>query len=227
MLRILIALSWLLALSTQATSGELACDTPLVAVAASDEALAERICTTAGTALQQMSDCGMRLTEPVTIQVIDGLTPTDPRCLGLFHCDSGRIEMIAPDHVEAALGGESFFGELPPDEFYDSIVVHELAHAAAYQTRQGPLKSLTDTEYLAYAIQFRFLSDETRTEFVSNHAVAEPVEPQALNEAVLAFAPGVFAIKAWKHFSQPENGCAFVDALLSGKQTLSVRGLVP
>lgn len=169
----------------------------------------------------------MRLTEPVAIVVIEGLTPRDPRCLGLFHCENSRIEMIAPEHVEAAIDGDSYFAELPPAEFYDSVVVHELTHALAYQTRQGPLGSLTDTEYLAYAMQFQFLSDETRTEFISNHAVAEPVEPQALNEVVLAFAPGIFAIKAWKHFSQPGNGCSLVGALLSGEKTLSVGGLSP
>ena len=226
-LRHLILISWLFALATEATSNELVCDNPLLTVVAQDAALANRICVAAEKAVEKLSDCGMRQTDPVTIEVIEGLTPNDPRCLGIFHCDSAHIELIAPEYVEAALGDGSFFAEIPSAEFYDSIVVHEITHALAHQTRQGPLSSVTDTEYLAFAMQLQFLSEDTRAEFLSKHAVAEPVKPQALNEAVLAFAPSVFAIKAWKHFNQPENGCSFVDALLRGDQALSVPGLVP
>ena len=169
----------------------------------------------------------MEQTEPVVIEVIEGLRREDPRCLGLFHCDTSHIELIAPEHVAMALGEGSRFAEIPAAEFYDSLVAHELAHALAYQTRWGALGSVADTEYLAYAMQLESLSAQTRAGFIARHPVTEPVKPQALNEAVLAFAPAIFAIKSWIHFSQPENGCSFVRALLTGEETLAVPRMIP
>jgi hypothetical protein len=34
--------------------------------------------------------------------------------------------------------------------------------------------------------------------------------------------PDLFAVKAWQHFSDPENGCGFVWRLIRGETTLDL-----
>jgi len=196
------------------------CSSVAVTVSADEAALTERICAAAGRAVDLMAACGITQTEPVQIEVIDGLNPDHPDCAGIFHCSEARIELVAPDYLTEALGADHPFIEIPRDPFYDSLVAHEMAHALAYQTRQGPLKSTSATEYIAYAMQVSSLPEDIRAAFLSNRSVTEPVTPMALNEVILAFSPADFAVRAWKHFQAPENGCRFIQRLLDGENLL-------
>ena len=223
--RCLVAFGWLVALPVASESSELKCNDLAATVVVKEPELGNRICSAAERAVEQLSDCGIHQTEPLMIEVVEGeIFLKGTSCLGIYHCGQALIQLVAPDTVEAALGDDHTFAEIPSSEFYDSIVVHEITHALVHQTRQGSLSSVVATEYLAYAMQIEFLSEETRTKFISNHPVTEPVTPDALNEVILAFSPAIFSIKAWKHFSQPENGCAFVRRLLNDEHEFTSSG---
>lgn len=207
------------AVATAATQ----CSTTSVVVSANDAELSERICAAAGRAVELLEACGIRQSEPIRIDVIDGLIPNHPNCAGIFHCSESKIELVAPDVLAKALGADHPFMAIPRDRFYDSLVAHEIAHALAYQTRQGPLETIAATEYIAYAMQMLFLAEDVRAAFVSQHPVTEPVKLMALNEVTLTFSPADFAVLAWKHFEAPENGCRFIQRLLNGEELMSIQ----
>lgn len=226
--RYLIAICWLVALSGESRSGELKCAGAVATVVATETALGNRICAAAERALEQLSACGIHQREPLKIEVAEEeISLEGTSCLGIYHCGQSLIQIVAPEDVRAVLGNHDTFAEIPATEFYDSIVAHEITHAIVHQTLQGILSSVAATEYIAYAMQIEFLSENTRTEFISKHPVTEPVTLDALNEVILALSPAIFSIKAWKHFNQPENSCVFVQGLLSGEYELSSPGFRP
>lgn len=197
------------------------CSSVPVSVTASDVSLSERICDAADRAVELLAGCGLEQSEAVRIEVLDGINLEHPSCAGVFHCSKAKIELVTPRDLAKALGRDHPFLEIPRDAFYDSLVAHEMAHALAYQTRDGPLQGTAETEYIGYAIQLSFLPEDVRTAFLSTRPVAEPVELIALNEVILAFSPAEFAVRAWKHFDAPENGCRFIRRLLDGEVLLS------
>ncbi len=215
-----VLLSLAIALGADAGAAPLECTGAMVTVAAPGAALAERLCAVAARATAQFHVCGMVQTEPVHVEVLDCPLPGDPDCAGRCDCRGNRIALAVPGRIIEALGEGHPFAAMPAADLYDSLLVHELAHAFAYQTRGGPLTSVAATEYVAYAMQFEFLPAAVRDAFVAAHPVARPVRPVALNDVILAFSPGIFAVKAWLHFRQPGNGCGFVRGLLDGTVSL-------
>ena len=200
------------------------CPTLPLSVTTDDAALSERICDAAQRAAKLSAECGISQSEPVQIQVLDGLNSDYPKCAGIFHCAEAKIDLVAPDSLAKVLGTDHPFLEIPRDILYDSLVVHEMTHALTYQTRNGPLDGTAETEYIAYAIQMWFLPEDVRTSFLSRHPITEPVTLAALNDVILGFSPAVFAVRAWKHFEAPENGCQFIQRLLDGENLLSING---
>lgn len=84
-------------------------------------------------------------------------------CHDLYYCGKYHIELLTEERLQEKQSEIELFSKLSPKVYYDSILVHELAHAA-YDTVECPFGDTytATSEYLAYALQLRFLSDEDR-----------------------------------------------------------------
>lgn len=200
----------------------LLCDTPLLAVAGADAATQRRVCSAAQTALPQLATCGLTLTRPVTIQVHERIDGPSEHCAGLYTCGTDRIEILSPSAAAEIMPAGSIFAELPSDTYYDSLVVHELAHALVDQADCPGPGCDAGREYVAYALQIASLTQEGRDAVEAWRDIPRPVDEARLNDYLLYFKPDVFAAYAWAHFDGSGGGCDFVSRLMTGEISLAL-----
>ncbi len=196
------------------------CETPLVFVDTDDQELHERVCGVVALAIPILERCQLKLTEPVTISFSDGLGSPNEVCLGLYHQGKAKVELLRPEAFEKAQVKSRSWKEIPIDEHYDSIIVHELAHAHVGQVAPAGPACSADWEYIAYAMQIASLSASTRDDFIAGTGVSPPISVEELNPLMLGLSPSSFAARSWLHFSDPENECEFVGQVIRGERTL-------
>ncbi|NDR56479.1 DUF6639 family protein [Aliiruegeria sabulilitoris] len=203
-----------------ANAAPLACGTPLVRVDTVDRALHARICEIVASALPLLENCHLKLTKPVTIIFSDDLENAHGPCFGLFHPGKKQMELLTPKAFAQAHDKSDSWGAIPVAEHFDVIVVHEFVHALVDQTARGERNCTADEEYIAYAMQIESLSETTRSALLEDVDASPPISLEELNPILLGFAPPRFAVKSWLHFSEPGNGCDFIQKLMRGDVTL-------
>ncbi|SIS75877.1 hypothetical protein SAMN05421759_10351 [Roseivivax lentus] len=190
-----------------------ACENGLVAVKDAPEALSARICAAADLAISLFAECGLSLAAPVEVSLRDSI---DPPCFGLFHCGERRIELLTPEAMAEGLRGESVFAHVPPLRFFDSVVVHELAHALYDQVDCPFASCMATAEYMAYGYQIDSLTPQDRAPIAGAEGADEPVPRDMINPFIVMMAPDRFATAAWHHLQQREDVCAWRQGIMSG-----------
>lgn len=196
-----------------AALAQTSCDGIDVTIETEDADLAGRLCALAETSAASLAECNLAVPHPLQIEVKQSL---DWNCLGLFHCGTSRIELLDPASFARAVEDEGPFAGIPIAHHYDSVLVHELAHAA-YDDRNCPLATCpVNQEFIAYAMQVRSLSHADRVQFEASSPIEPSEARRYLNAGMLAMAPDRFAFAAWWHFSRQEDPCAYVGAIAAG-----------
>jgi hypothetical protein len=184
-----------------------------VTVIGADPALAARTCTASDTAFALFVQCTLTAPGPIIIEVKHNI---DAECLGLFHCGESRIEILAPPIMETVRLPDSMFADIPVERFYDSIVVHELAHALYDQVPCPYSSCVTTAEYLAYSFQIESLSPQDRAPILAAHPPDFTIPRDRINMMILMMAPKRFAGAAWTHLNQRNDRCAWIEGIMSG-----------
>jgi hypothetical protein len=177
------------------------------------------ICSLAARATEQLATCNLTVPAPVTIAVIPEL---EDRCLGLYHCGQGRIEILAPgDYAPLRDEGKaSAFAPVSDAAFFESVIRHELAHAAL-DDMPCPFEScVASQEYVAYTMQVRFLPEADRIAFENATPHDGPVSRDMLSGVMLMMAPETFARRAWMHLSARDDPCAYIGRIARGEVLL-------
>ncbi|ANT63135.1 hypothetical protein AYJ57_20970 (plasmid) [Salipiger sp. CCB-MM3] len=194
---------------------DLLCPGTLVtARAPAESAVEERICAVVVEAAAQLNTCGLPITRPVQILVIDG--SLGDGCVGLYHCGEDLIEVLAPDRLEANRSRDGIFDAVPTDRFFDSIIVHELAHAAHDALPCPSGLCLATSEYLAYNSQIMSLEPDDQRAVMARIDMEETVKHDEVNAAILFFKPNVFAARAWAHLNQRDDPCEYLRHVANG-----------
>ena len=189
------------------------CDGIPVTVSAPGPALADRTCRAATRAVRLLAQCGVKLQHPQRIEVKEAI-PGSSDCLGVYHCGKNRIELLSPAAIEQMRSGDGAFHALPSDIYFDSVVAHELAHAA-YDAVPCPYPDcLLTSDYVAYAMQVHSLPPAARKLFETDLSMENKISRYELSVVGLLMSPRSFARKAWVHFSQREDGCAYVGEMM-------------
>ncbi len=210
--RALIGLS-LLSLAQPLAAAPLACPNGVVTAHADDPALAQRICRASDHAVSLFADCGFALRDPVRITARDAL---DPKCFGIFHCGEDRIQVLTPDAMAAIREPDSLFAPIGTDAFFDSVVVHELAHAL-YDGTDCPYPTcLATSEYFAYSYQIMSFSDADRAALEAGIDMERTITRDYVVGILAVMAPDRFARRVWQHLSQRDDQCSWLGGILSG-----------
>lgn len=205
-----------------ALAGPFECPDPMLSVEGAAEPQAQRVCEAAMAAKEVLARCGLEQSRPVVLEILPEIDGPAEHCAGLYACGSDRIQIIPPQGVTALMPAESIFSRLQAAEYYDSLVVHELAHALMDQAECAGRYCSADLEYVAYALQIASLPEAGRREVEAFRDVPQPVDPARLNDFLLFLKPDIFAALAWAHFDEPGNGCDFVVDLVSGATSLAL-----
>lgn len=212
--------AWLALCASQANSeGQLCAGTQAVVIA-QDQDHAALVCEAATRAKTLFADCAVpALTGQVTIRVV-GEMPAG--CLGLFYCDTQLIEVLSPDVMQDARSPQSIFSDVATNAYFQSIVVHELAHAATYGMPCPFDGCSVGPEYIAYLMQMKSLDPAARAQLTASIDIAAPVSFDGFHPLILMMAPDAFSQRVWAHHHQQDDPCGFVDALIRGDIFLDV-----
>lgn len=195
------------------------CPDTRIAVDSDQTALHRRVCDVVAQALDQLGRCHLTVATPVSIAVRDRFDVDGFDGLAHYRPSSGKVVVLSPGALDAQLAPESAYRAVAPEALFDSLLVHELAHALSDQSPMGQTGCIADFEYVAYAMQLAFLDSADREAFLAAAGVDGPVPPGRFNDFVALAAPIRFAASAWLHFETPGNGCDFVGALLRRERT--------
>lgn len=205
----------------QAGSETYACRTDGISVTAASPDEADQACDAAARADAQLRGLGLHAPAAVLIEVTDTLDVAEDACVALYSPHEKRMQVLAVECLGDSAARASTFPRMDAEVLFESLIVHELVHAYLDQDERGYLLPRIAHEYLAYAIQMDSLPKEDRNRALSRAAVAEPVELQAINDALLNMAPVTFAAMAWTHFHRQGGDAALVERIISGQIVLN------
>ncbi|RDC71077.1 hypothetical protein DLJ49_16240 [Rhodovulum sp. 12E13] len=177
-----------------------------------DPALAPRICRVASETAERLSRCGLPLSGPVEIRVVAALPEA---CTGLYHCGARRIDVLAPGALETARRSDTAFATIPAPAYFDSLIAHEIAHAA-HDAVPCPFGTCEVTgEYVAYTAQIAALPEADRAAFLAAAGVAAANRAD-LSLVLLKLDPARFAASAVRHLDARGDPCAYLAAIGRG-----------
>jgi hypothetical protein len=217
-IRVAAIASGLAGIATALAADTRTCTGSDVTVTYEQDADAALVCDAAHTAVQLFESCNIPpLNRTIRIALNDNLRPG---CAGLYHCGEDFIEVAPPAVIQSRREGQDAFGALDRDAYFQSVVVHELAHAASDGMPCGVGDCVVGAEYIAYAVQVMSLDAQARMAFAQTAPMGKPVPIDTLNPFLLLIAPGQFAQTVWAHFSQQDDGCGVLGRIIEGKMVL-------
>ena len=185
-----------------------------ITVEASDPTHARLTCDAVERALIQFENCNIPPLEgPLYIEIVDRL---EAGCVGQYHCGKGSIKVLEPSVMGALHAPDSPFAFLPNEAYFQSIVVHELTHAAIADLPCPFETCVVAQEYLAYTMQVMSLAPDFQAAYSAEAGVDTHISRDELSIAILFMAPQIFAQKAWGHLSQREDPCAYLGQIVDG-----------
>ena len=209
-----IALVCAASLTSAAT---LHCPCGTASVQAPEPALAELACTAVSDIASKLARCGVVPGQPLHIRIS---TELGPNCMGLYHCDTGVIDVLSPEAIARARRPDGAFRTLPPEIYFASIIAHEMSHAA-YEAVACPFEDCPVTsDYIAYSMQMHTLPDPHRQTLIRDIDISHPVGRDHFSLVNLLMNPDGFARDAFAHFSQRPDGCAYVAQLMAADLVL-------
>ncbi len=207
-----------LCLASPLAGETLQCDDPLFQTSGDDLATLEQTCRAASEARQSLASCGVSLTRPVEIEVTEVVDSEFGPCIGLFHCGEDKIELLSPSAMSEVRDRTGAFAEVSDTAFWESVIAHELTHAA-YDTIICPYSScITTSEYAGYAMQVWSLPKDERERFGLGLDVQTIPRREAFSPATLFFSPDRFALLAWRHFEAQRDPCALMRRIMAGTE---------
>jgi hypothetical protein len=205
----------LCAVATAVSAQEQCTDAPVQVTAAS---LDERrvACSAASEALRLLGRCNIAPKRPLQVRILPEVRhPYSGPIFGLFDTKQERVLVTQFANITALVKGTPYEG-LPPEDFYRSLIVHEIIHGAMHQNLKRPATSHAAYEYPAYALQIESLSPNVRAQFLQSFEQDAIRADAIFNDSILMFDPLYFAAQAYRHF-KAGNGCAHLNALLEGE----------
>lgn len=180
-----------------------------------------RICDAAAAAEAILANCGVKPVRPYVVRIVPEVRNPYGNCIfGRYRSDLDVAEIVSPaataNLVATIPAGEpmAVYNKLPHADLHRSLVVHEISHAIVQQNLKVPPCHAIH-EYVAAVAQLGSLPEGSRSAYLNHFAGEDIYTTDMFNDIVLAMNPARFAAAAYRHFQRPENGCAFVQRLLT------------
>ena len=151
--------------------------------------------------------------QPITIDIVKDLRSG---CVAVYHCGDYNIEILSPPLMQEQRKADGAFADLTTHEYFKSVIVHELTHAAN-EDLPCPFESCVATdEYIAYSMQVMSLDPQAQLKFEERSGLDRRISSDELSPIILFMAPDLFAQKAWAHLSQRNDACDYISDLNNG-----------
>jgi hypothetical protein len=113
---------------------------------------------------------------------------------------------------EPWLEEQNSYGLKMSKEFYESLIVHEVAHLVAEKIAGRKIET-AHSEYIAYVVQLSQMHPELRQAILSKRPQSA-FETEAIDLEVMLIDPSAFAVKAYLHHTEGEG--QFLKEILNG-----------
>ena len=113
---------------------------------------------------------------------------------------------------EEWLSEQNSYGLKMSREFYESIIIHEIAHFVAERIA-GQNIEITNSEYIAYVVQLSQMHPERRQEILRKNP-RPAFNTEEINLDIMLFDPSTFAVKSYFHFKK--NNGQYLKSILNG-----------
>jgi hypothetical protein len=200
------------------TVGHWQCPDPRVAVAAPSAASARIVCGQADKAHAFLAQCGITGRHALTVRIARELA-AEPASSRAGHYDpatsSARlIPLSAYMRIARPRFGST---RAMARELHASIAAHEVAHGIFHEHAAALDLPETAHEYVAYVVQLSTLPLDVRKHILEQNEVPQVANLFTFSFFLLRADPELYALNAFRHFHQPENGCAFIHSVLAGR----------
>ena len=140
----------------------------------------------------------------------------DGLALGSYHPASNSVLLL--DYQAAVAASKRTppaFGVPMSPSLWRSYLVHEIAHAIVARHAVFAGETLAPTEYIASVAQLSVLHDSVLSSVLSNYRTVTAFRDEAeITDLYYFMKPCEFAVRAYLHYLQPENGQKFIRHLL-------------
>lgn len=177
------------------------------------------VCKATTETLSFMIQAGLDIQDTFDIHLTDGFERSlqQKNCLGIYDHQIKEIHVLSYECCKQLYYGECFCSLNLSRELHTSFIVHEIAHALTTSLLENKIGRVAASEYIAYTTQFTLLPDYLRQNIltnITNKGFCNEIEITSLFHDL---NPSVFAVKAYRHFIQPENGKKFYNKLITGQ----------
>jgi hypothetical protein len=174
-------------------------------------------CSAVAVAFDLLGSCGISPHRLLTLEISREVShPLGKRAIfGFFDNKLETVFLTRKGNLPPLLAGTPY-ETLPLQDFYRSLIVHEVVHGVMHQNLKRQPSSHAAYEYPAYALQIASLRADVRDRFLQSVPNNVGANEFIFNDTVLFFDPYYFAAHAYRHFAA-SDGCAHLDALLKGE----------
>ncbi|HSD42208.1 MAG TPA: DUF6639 family protein [Burkholderiales bacterium] len=171
-------------------------------------------CQGAQAAVAFLGSQGFQVGDRIKIEVVRTLPEgAGPAAAGCFVQSGTRVLVLTYDKFKAR---RTWFTVPVDRRLYQSVATHEVAHALASCNFRIPAPSIQAKEYIAFVAMFATMSDSHRRKILEAFPGEGFEDESRMSAIVYMFDPPRFGVEAYRHYLRPENGPAFLRAILSG-----------
>lgn len=209
---------WLLAQFFWAVTcyaAQLACEVRGVKVEADIDADAKSACEGAKNAITFLKSQGFRIPDSISITLVEKMPDeVSPSALGAYFKSEQRIVIL---YYKIFLARREWY-RIPIDrDIYRSVVSHEVTHAIASHNFGMAQPSMLAEEYVGYVALFSTMPSAHRERILALYPDTGAADDSFLSDvSVYMIDPIRFGANAYRHYRRPDNGSAFLQAVLSG-----------
>ncbi len=150
----------------------------------------------------------------VSVSIIDRLTiDYIGTPIALFEPANKKIQVLSMAGYKKSLLDYVIFDQKIDTELFKSIIIHELAHALAWNNMKTRRFNRGLHEYFAYVIQFALLDDVHRDKIIISTDVKAYTDLPEITEVYYYLSPKKFAIKSYLHFINSKDGWAHLSSI--------------
>ncbi len=153
----------------------------------------------------------------VSVSIIDRLTiGYIGTPIALFEPANKKIQVLSMAGYKKSLLNYVIFDQKIDTELFKSIIIHELAHALAWNNMKTRRLNRGLHEYFAYVIQFALLDNIHRDKIIASTDVKAYTDLSEITEVYYYLSPKIFAIKSYKsylHFANSKDGWAHLSSI--------------
>ena len=213
-----IAFGFISLAATDVSADEMHCPDVPVNVSAHSDNLAASVCAAAIWTRAFFLRCGLVQERALTIDVVDRLThPLGLPVIAMFDASKWRIQISTMQTTQSTILPGSIYKKLPIRDVYESLVVHEVAHAIFREHVLDHKLPVAAHEYVAYAVQIASLPSNTRDAFLAVFPRQTPSGFGIFNDISLAMGPLRFGANAYRHLFKDDESCQTIRRIAAGK----------